>query len=236
MEDMGETLRSRISTVSDLYRMEKALEIYADLQKIAAVRIDDLSETGIPDRRLTPLQIQWDELIRDTDRLFIDQHEYDYISGTHYNRALEMWPEISRLLAELESVGLPDTVVHEDLHDANIFAKGNSIILSDWGDSCISNPLCTLTVFLSSMTHRLGLNIDTPEIVAVRDSYLEHWEEFASRAQLVEAAKIAVRIGMLHRSLTWRNTIISAPEESVTEFADRVSGWLDEFVETFDPI
>ena len=236
MEDMGETLRSRISTVTDLYLMEKAIEIYADLQKIAAVRIDDLSATGIPDRRLTPLRIQWDELIRDTDRLFIDQYEYDYISGAHFNRAIEMWPEISRLLTELESVGLPDTVVHEDLHDANIFAKGNSIILSDWGDSCISNPLCTLTVFLSSMTHRLGLNIDAPEIVAVRDSYLEHWEEFASRAQLVEAAKIAVRIGMLHRSLSWRNTIISAPEESVTEYADHASGWLDEFVGTFDPI
>jgi len=235
MEDMGETLRSRISTVADLYWMDKALELYADLQKMAAVRIDDLSATGIPDRRPTPLRSQWDELIRDTDRLFIDQYDYDCISGAHYHRALEMWPEISRLLEELESVGLPDTVVHEDLHDANIFIKGNSIILSDWGEACISNPLCTLTVFLRSMAYQRGLNIDAPEIVAVRDRYLEHWEEFASRAQLVEAAKIAVRIGMLHRSLTWRNTIISAPEESVSDYADRASGWLDGFIETFDP-
>ena len=236
MDDMGETLRSRILTVSDLFWMDNAFEIYADLQKIAAVRIDDLSATGIPDRRLTPLRDQWDELIRDTDRLFIDQHDYDFISGTHYSRALELWPEISKLLAELESVGLPDTVVREDLHDANIFIKGNSIILSDWGDSCISNPLCTLTVFLSSMTYRLGLDIDAPEIIAVHDRYLEHWEEFASRAQLAEAAKIAVRIGMLHRSLTWRNTIISAPEESVSEYADSASGWLDELIMTFDAI
>lgn len=236
MEDMGETLRSRTSTVYDLYRMEKALELYAELQKIAAIRIDDLSATGIPDRRLTPLRIQWDELIRDTDRLFIDRPDADCISRTHYNRALVMWPEISRLVKELESVGLPNTVVHEDLHDANIFIKGNAIILSDWGDACISNPLCTLTVFLRSMAHQRGLKKDAPKIVALRDRYLEQWEDFASRAQLLEAAKIAVRTGMLHRSLTWRNTIISAPEESVSEYADYASGWLDEFIETFDSV
>lgn len=203
-------------------------------QKNAAVGIDDLAATEIPDRRLSPLRKQWDELINDTDRLVIDQHDRDYISGAHYNRALEMWPEISKLLEELESVGLPDTVVHEDLHDANIFLKGNTIILSDWGDACISNPLCTLTVFLSSMTYRLGLSTDAPEIVAVQDRYLERWEDYASRTQLAEAAKIAIRIGMLHRSLTWRNTIISAPEMSVSEYADHPSGWLAEFVESFD--
>ncbi len=49
------------------------------------------------------------------------------------------------------------------------------------------------------MTHRPGLNMDSSEKVAVRDRYLEHWEEFASRTQLVEAAKIAIRIGMPHR-------------------------------------
>ncbi len=119
MEAMGDTLRSRISTVADLHWVDKALELYADLQKTAAVRIDDLSATGIPDRRLTPLRSQWEELIRDTDRLYIDQHDYYCMSGKHYNRALEMWPEISTLLEELGSLGLPDTVVHEDLHDAS---------------------------------------------------------------------------------------------------------------------
>ena len=234
MEDMGETLRSYNSATVGFYRIDEALELYADLQKLTATRIDDLSATGIPDRRLTPLRIQWDELIGDTERLRIDQP--DCISRAHYDRALVVWPEISRLIEELVSVGLPDTVVHEDLHDANIFIKGNKIILSDWGEACISNPLCTLTVLLRSMAYQRDLKIDAPEIVEERDRYLEHWEEFASRAQLLEAAEIAVRIGMLHRSLTWRNAIISAPEESTSEYADYPSGWLDEFIETFGSV
>ncbi len=227
-EDLGEKLRTRIRTVADLHLWYRVVDIYANLQQRAAERFEELTRTGIIDRRLPALKHQWEKLLLDTDRLMIGGS--DGISEERYRLALELWPRIEELATEADRTGLPYTVVHEDLHDANVFVDGDRLILADWGDSSIANPLTTLTVLLRSAAHRRELPETAPEILAIRDRYLANWREYASVAELQAAADAAVRIGMLHRSLTWRNAIISAPAEHTAEWADTVPGWLDDFV------
>jgi len=230
-EDLGEKLRTHINTVADLHWWQSIVAIYADLQQRAAESFDELERTGIIDRRLPALKAQWNELFADTDRLMIGMP--DGISEERYRLALELWPRVEKLAMEADRAGLPYTVVHEDLHDANVFLHGDRLIIADWGDSCIANPLTTLTVLLRSAAHRRKLPETAPEIVAIRDKYLAYWCEYAPAAELRRAADAAARIGMIHRSLTWRNAIMSAPAEHTAEWADAVPGWLDEFVANF---
>lgn len=236
LEDLGSPLRPHIRSFEDLRWWDQSLNLYADLQKAAAFRSEELVATGVPDRRDEGLHHEWEELLGDVDRLRIGEEEC--LSREHFDLAVRLWGEIAALLAELDDVGLPNTIVHDDLHDHNVFLVGEEgkqrIILADWGDSSFANPLCTLTVLLSSMAYQRGVEVDAPAIVAVEERYLSHWEDHASMAQIREGATIAKRIGMLHRALTWRNAILSAPHQSVSEYADAVPGWLDGFVETFE--
>ena len=230
-EDLGEILRAHITAVADLYWLHSVVDIYADLQQRAAERFDELTRTGIIDRRPPALKPQWEELLADTDRLMIGRSEG--ISEERYRLALELWPRIEELAVESDRTGLPYTVVHEDLHDANVFVLGDRLIIADWGDSCIASPLTTLTVLLRSAAHRQKLPETAPEIRSIRDRYLANWREYAPTAELQRTAEAAMRIGMLYRSLTWRNAIMSAPREYTAEWADAVPGWLDEFLATF---
>lgn len=187
---------------------------------------------GIPDRRIHGLEMQWNDLLCDADRLMVGAP--DGIPVRTLDRAARLWPRVRELLEEADSPGLPHTVVHEDLHDGNIFCAGDRIILADWGDSSLANPLTTLTVLLRSAAYRRGLTPSAPEVTAIRNWYLHCWREFANDGRLHRAAAAAERIGMLHRALTWRASIMSAPAETTTEWADAVPGWLAEFVTTFD--
>lgn len=231
-ENLGEKLRTRINVVADLHWWHGVVEIYTDLQKRAAGRFDELERTGIIDRRTPALKLQWEELLADTDRLMIGKS--DGISAERYRKAQGLWPRIEELALEADRAGLPNTVVHEDLHDANVFVDGDRLIIADWGDSCIANPLTTLTVLLRSAAHHRELPETAPEILSIRDRYLANWGKYAPPAELRRAADAAMRIGMLHRSLTWRNAIMSAPAEHTAQWAEAVPGWLDEFVATFD--
>ena len=196
-EDLGEKLRGRITAVADLHWLHSVVDIYADLQQRAAERFEELTRTGIIDRRVPALKAQWEELLADTDRLMIGRP--DGISEERHRLALELWPRIEELAVESDRSGLPCTVVHEDLHDANVSVIGDRLIIADWGDSCIANPLTTLTVLLRSAAYRQELPETAPEIRSIRDRYLANWREYAPVAELQRAADAAARIGMLHR-------------------------------------
>jgi hypothetical protein len=114
-----------------------------------------------------------------------------------------------------------------------VFLDDGRVILADWGDSSICNPLTTLTVFQSSAAYRRGLEIDSPEITRLRDVYLRAWGEYAPREQIQKAVPAARHIGALHRALSWRRAMQSAPPHTTREWADAVPGWLDEFLSGF---
>ena len=53
--------------------------------------------------------------------------------------------------ADLASCGLPDTLVHGDFHPGNtrgVPGRTETLVLLDWGDSGVGNPLLDLPPFL----------------------------------------------------------------------------------------
>jgi aminoglycoside phosphotransferase (APT) family kinase protein len=63
---------------------------------------------------------------------------------------------------ELAAHGVPETVQHDDLHTANVDAKGGRLRLLDWGDASVSHPFASLLVTFRFLEERNRLPPDDP--------------------------------------------------------------------------
>lgn len=200
--DGGETLRAVLAREPDPRLWIEALALYSRLQVAAAPHVDELVDVGLPDQRLARIP----ELARE---IGVD--------------------DAAGLCAELAAFGLPETIQHDDFHDANVFVRDRGYRIFDWGDSCASHPFFSLTVGLRAFAHHFELADDAPEVERAREVYLEPWEDFGSRRDLHAAAQLGVHLGTLGRALTYRRIQLQSPEALETVYAESVAGWLEDF-------
>jgi hypothetical protein len=226
--DLGATLRSLVQSPADLFHWERILPLYAEVQIDLAERVDELLKLGILDRRLAELPTKYEQLLDDHDAIRLGLA--DGISNDEHRRLHQHAHVLRKMCEQLSEYRVPETIHHEDFHDANIFIRDGRYTFSDWGESGISHPFCTLLVTWRVIAWRFELDEDAPEIVRLRDIYLESWSGYESHGNLVKAFKLAYRVGMICRALTWNRIVAGAPEPYRSEHADAVPGWLQEFL------
>ena len=228
MRDGGVTLCSLVKSMTDLDHWRAILPLYARLQQAMIPYAGDLLELGVLDRRLCSLPEQVDRLLEDRAALLIDQP--DGLTSAEYERLRVLLPEYAAMCKRLADYGIPETLHHEDFHDANIFVNNGRYTFADWGESGVAHPFFTLLVTLRSIACRLDLASDGPEMLALRDVYLEAWPNYGSLADLRTAADLAARVAMPARALTWYRVLAAVPETQRLEDASAVPGWLQEFL------
>ncbi len=74
------------------------------------------------------------------------------------------------------------------------------------------------------------------EMKQLRDAYPEPWTKFAPREQLPEAFRLAYKLGMLNRALSWHHGTGSLAMKHKEAYADYVSGWLQDFLNEESPL
>ncbi len=226
--DLGVTLRSLVRSTRDLGHWERVLTLYAEVQIDLTSRANELLELGVPDRRLTMLADCYEQLLTDTDALLIGHP--NGLSMEEYQRLRQFAPQFRGICEQLAVYGIPETLHHEDFHDANIFCRNDHYTFADWGESGVAHPFCTWLVTSRVIAWRLELEKNAPELVRLCDAYLEPWTSYASREKLNAALKLAYRVGMVCRALTWRRVAAAVGEPLKSEYADAVPGWLQEFL------
>lgn len=99
-------------------------EAFHPVQARFAGRIDDLLGAGLPDGRLSaePLRRVAEPYLDTVDGL------RDLIAG------------LPRRLDAVAACGLPDTLVHGDLHPGNTRFDGDRPVILDWGDATAGHP------------------------------------------------------------------------------------------------
>ncbi len=229
MRDAGEPLRTRIQAERDISRLLAALPLYAEFQIDMTQRCDQVLALGAFNRRLQVLPELYQLLLEDRAALMIDQP--DGLTSEAYKRAQALAPHLQTFCEELARYGLPETLHHDDFHDANIFERDGQIIFTDWGESCVAHPFFSMTVALRSVAFSLNLPNNAPELSQLRDAYLEPWTRFAPCEHLLEAMRLAQWLGMLCRTLTWHHVVSALEDKARTEYAEAVPGWLGEFVD-----
>ena len=153
----------------------------------------------------------------------------DSLTTEEYSRLKKSVPEFTALCEKLASYGIPETIHHDDFHDANIFIKDGRVIFTDWGESAVTHPFFTLVVMMRSVDNSFGVDF-SPQAEQVRDMYLEHWTSYAPLEQLRSIVQLAQRIGYVNRALTWKMSIERLPESLKSEYAIAVPSYLKDFI------
>ena len=172
---------------------------YAELQYGEAAHAPDHLAHGVPDLRLATLPAGYEELLRLELPL-----ERDGI-----RRLQDFAPRLSELCDELAAYGVSETIQHDDLHHANLYAHGGHLRVLDWGDASIAHPFASLVVTFRFLEERTKLAPGDPWFARLRDAYLEPWGR-----DLGDVFALAVRVGTFARAIAYiRQRAALRPEE-----------------------
>ena len=91
-----------------------------------------------------------------------------------------------------------ESIQHDDLHHANLYADGGRLRALDWGDASISHPFASLVVTFRFLEECARLAPGDPWFARLRDAYLEPWG-----SGLDAAFELAVRVGTFTRAIAY---------------------------------
>lgn len=184
MEDAGTRLREVIAEERDLSRWVDVLDGAADIARAMEPDVEQLLAAGVPDFRLAVLPDRYAALVESAD------------VGQRYRDAV---PWVRDMAEELASYDVTETLQHDDLHDGQVFVRGDRQLILDWGDAVISHPFFTLSVTLEGVVS-WGLDdvegsVDIAPLVA---GYLRRYDP--DRPELADAVPLAMRLGWACRA------------------------------------
>lgn len=218
--DAGPTLRETI-TGDRLEAWAAMLQSYAVLQRTVAPHLTELLALRVPDTRpsLMPAHLR---------TLLHDPQVRDGLGPSRLDAVEAVAPAFESWCAELAADGIPPSLQHDDLTDANVFADHRFF---DWGDASVSHPFGSLLVALSFAAHVLELKPGAPELTSLRDAYLTPWSDLAPLPHLHRSVTLACRVTRVSRALSWQRALRDATLPVSDDFRTAVPDWLAELPE-----
>jgi Phosphotransferase enzyme family len=174
MRDAGTRLRE-LDTVEPLLL---ALRLYGELQLREIAHVGDFLAMGVPDIRVPLLAAAFEPFLERDHGLGPDEVE----------RLRRLAPRYRELCEELDAFGLPASIQHDDLHDANVFIRDGRVAIFDWGDSSVAHPLFS---WLKPLWVAQRRSLDPEPFLR---AYLSAWQAFEPDAQLRTAVTVAVPV------------------------------------------
>lgn len=178
----------------DPHAWEEPLRQYATMQRALIPYADEAEELGVPGERLRELPRTYERMVTRNAAPTAEEK----------GELLAKLPQVADWCAELAALGIPDSVDHADLHEAQVFAPGadrpGRYAFFDWGDAVVGHPFSSLLVNARTARSRYG-----PEVLPrLRDAYLEPWSgDGRSAAELRHAVSLACRLGAVARAGAW---------------------------------
>ncbi len=229
LPDGGPTLRE-VGGAAFPEAWEAMLRSYAQLQLDLVPHAAAMLAMGVPDARPDRLPDLVAELLADDDALLAGHP--DGIAPEVRARIAADLGRYGDLCRALADGGIPPSLQHDDLHDANVFVSDNRYRFFDWGDASVSHPFVSLLIPLRAAAHSLGVDVGHPVLFRLRDVYLDVWRDHGDPGELREQAGLALAVGPLQRALTWRRVLRGVVPSERAEWADSVPGWTAEHLES----
>lgn len=139
-----------------------------------------------------------------------------HLSHEQAQSLTSLLPTLASDLGVLIDSGVPDTLQHNDLSDANAFVSGadglGPLRFFDLGDAFWSHPFAALHLTLCFAT----ASFPWPDLRAavagpVIEAYLSCWPEHGTVAELWPLVVPALRLAQLHRVESWRRLLAAVP-------------------------
>ena len=221
--DAGTQLRALYRRRTKAPSWDDILPRYAELQIKLAADLPRLLGLRVPDKRPATVSARYPDLV-------------ERFGGPDAQGGAPFLLLSARLdsLAQALQDPLPMTVIHEEVHEANIFVRDGAARLLDWGEAAVSHPFAGVVNTFRDVAFRRRLRHDGRELKRLRAMYLEPWRRYAPTRQLEELFDAGYLLGMLCRVLAW-DAITQGQAPAVRhEYVHNAEVWLDMFRESFE--
>ncbi len=226
--DAGPTLHAVSPSADQLEHWLKLLPLCVELEVEMADRVPEVLALGLFDRRLSRLPHLYAQLMEAHENLRVGLEPG--LTLAEYQRLRELQAWVTTACEHLATLGLPETLVHEEVHSTNVLVNGDRYILTDWSEGVVTHPLFMMLVTLRATAIRLDMAEDGPEMLRLRDAYLEPWTAFATREKLLAAFAVAYRLAMVNRALSRHHGTGTLAKRHKEAYADSVPSWLRDFL------
>lgn len=179
MEDAGQPLEETFT----LPAIEQAAHSLAQLQVASVDHVDALFAAGCFDQRIPILRASIPKLIEYLE----DAMALQTSTRAHPIESKRLC-ELSTLLEEacecVQTLGIPDALIHNDMNAGNILFDGSRAVFTDWAEAYIGNPFFT---FHHLQAH--AIQADAPHAWAskTKTTYANHWRCLLSDSQIARA-------------------------------------------------
>lgn len=205
---------------TDVAIWEAALRLHARHQRAYVGKEADLADFGCLSRPLDRLRVQFDALLLDDDVLaFLEPPD---------RARLHAIAEVARAsIVEAAACGIPDTLVHGDLHAGNVAIGDGKPIFFDWTDASIGHPFLDLATFLQPSR----LFEEAPDVRdRLRAAYLDEWRGVAAPGVLDRAADLMLPVGMIHQVVSYQYIAASLTGPDRDDVGRGAAHWLGELI------
>ena len=230
MRDGGEQLRASIRPTKDISPWKPVISKYAKIQIGLAEHVTELLSLRIPDHRLNVLPALFNQLLSDESNFMIDQEKG--LTSAEWQEVRDKAARFDEICQRLAAYGIPESLNHGDFHDGNVLIKDGRITFFDWGDGDITHPFVSLRTFFVSIEIALDLEdySFTPEMAELLNIYLEPFQTFASKEDLLTAYQVSKPVASVVKALAWHTTISRMGNDLRKEYAWIVPELMREFL------
>ena len=166
------------------------VERWVALQHASADDVEHLVALGANDLRSGSLLLQVrDAAARPPTRAALTAGERSDV-----DRLVDNLPD---RLAQVASCGLPDTLVHGDLHPGNWRRDGDRLTLLDWGDVAVGHPVFDMRAFVERLEGP-GLQART------REHWVRQWRRRVPGSDAARAARLMAPVAELVAAATYQ--------------------------------
>jgi aminoglycoside/choline kinase family phosphotransferase len=197
LDDFGEPVGDRDNVDEEEKRQTRIAvsRLQAQLQRrAAALGSDALLAAGCLDRRLPKALAQIEPLIE-------DEITAEALEAEELERLRAIAPRIATTLRDCAGLGLPDTLVHGDLHLGNVAQRddGEGWVIFDWTDACLAHPFTDL----------IGIRAERDEALrdALREAYLDEWSDLLPADEIEQAWMLGGVAFHFHHAVSYQSIL-----------------------------
>lgn len=222
MEDAGQPLDSWTKPA-----LELAVCSLAELQKRTLDRTNDLMASGFFDQRIGTLRASLPDLVAYLDEAMTRQISTK-VPRLEKRRLSQLASLLDNACSRMEDLGIPDTVVHDDINSGNILFSGQHCVFTDWCEAGVGNPFLT---FQHLCLLQPGNGEDwNPRL---REAYKQCWLEYLTASQIERAfllMPLLAILSYLYGHGTWLHTEqryephVESYARSLARHLDRAAG------------
>jgi len=171
---------------------EEVLRLFAGMQVESSRHSSELLALGCVDRRLGWLAPQ----IRD---LLADDASLAGLEDGEVTTLRALGPKIDAMCAGLDESGVPDALVHGDLHLSNVARLDGRYVFYDWTDAGVTHPFFDLIDVFREQ--------DDAVRERLRHAYLSVWLDYEPMDRLLELWRDAEPLALLHHAVSYRHIL-----------------------------